>query len=65
MTSREATLVVWGVLGVAVVVFEVSAAYGDRIPSLEAVVGRLASQRPVFAALILGWMWLGWHAFAR
>jgi len=66
MSARDATLAVWAGLGALVVAAEVAALVSRRrIPGLGAVLDRVGSRRAGQAALVLGWMWLGWHAFAR
>ncbi len=66
MTTREWTFVVWGLLGSGVAACMIAAALSDgRLPTLGTVVGRLAASCPVRSLLVLGWIWLGWHAFAR
>jgi hypothetical protein len=64
--GRHATLLVWGALGLITLAcqFAVSMSKG-RLPSLLAVVRRLTSFRLGRWILVLGWMWLGWHSFAR
>ncbi len=66
MTGREWSFLVWGVLGCAVVCWLVlSWASRGRVATLGEVVRRLSENRITQTALVLGWMWLGWHAFAR
>jgi hypothetical protein len=66
MTSREWTMLVWGLLGTAVLVCLVTSALSNgRFPTLGAVTGRITANRAGRVLLVLGWMWLGWHAFAR
>jgi hypothetical protein len=66
MTSREWTLLVWALLGGVVVAwFLVTMLSRGRFPTLGAIVGRLIDNRVGRVLLTLGWMWLGWHAFAR
>ncbi len=66
MTGRDATLVVWVALGVAVVACQIAAARSkDRLPGFGALLGRLTESRVGRGLVVLGWMWLGWHAFAR
>lgn len=66
MIGRHVTLVVWGVLGLFVVACQVTAAIsGRRFPGLGSLVVRARSNLPGRYVLLLAWMWLGWHAFAR
>jgi hypothetical protein len=66
MISRHTTLVVWAVLGAGVVGCQIVAALsGGRIPGLGTVIRRITVSPVGRSAFVLGWMWLGWHAFAR
>jgi hypothetical protein len=66
MIGRHVTLVVWALLGAAVVAGQVIAvASRGRFPGLGTLVQRLTAIRAGQILLVLGWMWLGWHAFAR
>jgi hypothetical protein len=66
VNSREVTLLVWSTLGVIVLGVEVlAAASKNRVPGAGAVISRLAERPSARVALVLFWMWLGWHAFAR
>ena len=66
MNWRAATFVVWAVLAAAVVATEVVAvASKGRWPTFAGLVRAVASHPVARGALLLGWMWLGWHAFAR
>jgi hypothetical protein len=66
MTSRQWTFVVWGLLGTGALACVIIAALTHgRFPALGAVVGRIAASRAGRGVLVLAWMWLGWHAFAR
>ena len=66
MIDRHATLVVWGTLGVVVVGLElVALASRGRVPDLGHVVRRMTGPRWGQWSVVVAWMWLGWHAFAR
>jgi Family of unknown function (DUF6186) len=66
VNDRHVTLVVWVALGMAVVVTQLAGSIsGGRFPGLGVLVGRAASHRVGRLGLLLAWMWLGWHAFAR
>ena len=66
MIGRHVTLLVWGVLGLLVVACQVTAAISEgRFPGLGSLVVRTTSTRVGRYVLVLAWMWLGWHAFAR
>jgi hypothetical protein len=64
MIHRSTTLLVWAVLGAAVIVGQVVARFSD-FPGLGTVVKRVTASRLGRGVLVLAWMWLGWHAFAR
>jgi hypothetical protein len=38
---------------------------GSRIPTLGALLGYLMRPRTGRVLVLLGWLWLGWHYFAR
>lgn len=63
--TRAFVLIGFAFLLAAAATLEVQARRGSRLPTL----GRLATavmRRPVMrAALLAGWLWLGWHLFAR
>ena len=66
MIGRHATLLVWGALGLIALACQLAASFSSgRLPSLLTVVRRITSGRTGRWLLVLGWMWLGWHAFAR
>jgi hypothetical protein len=66
VTSRALTLLVWALLGAVTVGLAVLSVTRPRwLPTLRAALEALAAspwRRPL---VILGWMWLGWHFFAR
>jgi Family of unknown function (DUF6186) len=64
--DRHVTLVVWAALGAAVVVTQlVAAVSGGRVLGVGSLVERAGSRRVARLGLVIAWMWLGWHAFAR
>jgi hypothetical protein len=66
MIGRHATLLVWALLGLAVASGQIAAVVsGGRFPGLGTVATRVTASRGGRSLLVLGWMWLGWHAFAR
>ena len=66
MTARDAVLLGWSVVGVLAVGCQLGAAVsGGRFPGLGAVLRRLGTSGAGRGLLCLGWVWLGWHAFAR
>jgi len=64
--TRDLVLGVWAALGAVVVACVIlSVGAGRRLPTFGALIDR-ATRRPVWRVLLLvGWMWLGWHFFAR
>ncbi|MGH9016395.1 MAG: DUF6186 family protein [Acidimicrobiales bacterium] len=66
MSTRHLTLVVWAGLGALILGAQaVALAARGRLCGIGAVVGRLKAREWVRVVLVLAWMWLGWHAFAR
>lgn len=66
MTERQLTFVVWGALALAAVGCEAAVLLArGRLPRLDTLVGRVLARPTGRVVLVLGWMWLGWHAFAR
>ncbi len=66
MTWREWTFVVWGALGAALVGCGVLAwRTKGRLPDAGALIGLLTAAPVRRAVVVLAWMWLGWHLFAR
>jgi hypothetical protein len=64
--TRTDALVVWGVLaGLLVAVEALSHLGGRRVGGLAALAAPLLARTPTRLLLVLGWMWLGWHFFAR
>ena len=64
MSTRDAVLAVWS--GTAVLVAAGAVACSScRLPGYGAL-ARAATDGPVRrTVLVLAWMWLGWHTFAR
>jgi Family of unknown function (DUF6186) len=66
MSSRDVSFLVWSLLGVLVSAWLLTTwLSGGRLPTLGAVVTRAQGSRIGRVLLAVGWMWLGWHAFAR
>ncbi len=64
--ARDATFAVWAVLGALAVSAQLVAVCSrGRLVGLPDLARRLTRARSGRLVLVLGWMWLGWHAFAR
>lgn len=63
---RALTFAIWGVVVVVAVALEALArrSTGDLVPLQRALV-RLRSLTAGRVGLLIAWMWLGWHVFAR
>lgn len=66
MSARAASIAVWVALATALGLLQaVAVASKGRVPTLDAAVRRVAARTWSRTVLLLGWMWLGWHLFAR
>ena len=66
MSTSTISYVVWVALGVAVLaLWGLSYLRPNAVAHPRDVVGRLATLPVVRVVLVLGYMWLGWHLFAR
>jgi hypothetical protein len=66
VTSRELTLVLWAVIGAGLLACLVlSAVAPRRLPTAATAIGALVSSPVGRVVIVVGWMWLGWHLFAR
>jgi hypothetical protein len=64
--GRGTSLIVWAVLGAILVGGQIVAlAGGGRWPGLGTFVRHLTARSGGRVLVILAWMFLGWHAFAR
>jgi hypothetical protein len=65
-TAREAAFFIWAVLGFAVACcVVVSCIRPGWVATFGSAVRALVSTTAVRVIVVLGWMWLGWHLFAR
>jgi hypothetical protein len=65
MTWRAATFVIWGVIGAALVAYGLLTRFRYRANGADALLRAWTTNPYRRGALLLAWMWLGWHAFAR
>lgn len=66
MNWSEASYIVWAIIGVGAVICEVGAwVFHLRIQGIGRLLRLATKARFGQAILLLGWMWLGWHFFAR
>jgi uncharacterized protein DUF6186 len=66
MIDRQTTLIVWTLLATTLIFSQQAAVVsGGRFPGFGSVVGRVIERPAGRIVLVLAWMWLGWHAFAR
>jgi hypothetical protein len=66
MIGRHASFFVWALLGAALVAGQLIVVTSrGRGAGLGALVVRITSNPGGRVVLVLGWMFLGWHAFAR
>ena len=66
MSTRDVTLIVWSIIGLGVIAcFAVSALRPRFLPSFVTSTDAFVSSPWRRAVVTLGWMWLGWHLFAR
>lgn len=68
MDWRSTTFLVWALIALFAVVLVSLAALGRAAVARNPFAplrGYLSGHRVARVALLLGWMWLGWHFFAR
>jgi len=66
MIGRHATLVVWAVLGAVLAACQIAAVLSrGRRPGLGTLLRRVTAGATGRIVVVLAWMWLGWHTFAR
>lgn len=58
-------LALWSILAVVLVGLEATARATRHLPTAGAALGALTRFPVLRIVLLLGWMWLGWHLFAR
>lgn len=65
MSWSTTSYLVWAVLGASFLLAEGAARVRRRSARIAEVVAALTATTPLRVLLVLAWMWLGWHAFAR
>jgi len=66
MSMSTISYVVWGVIGAAgLLLWRLSYRRPSAVAHPAEVVGKLATHPVGRIVLVLGFMWLGWHLFAR
>lgn len=66
MTSRVVTAAGFGIIIAAMVLLEMIARRRtNKIPTTGEWLGYVMRPRAGRAFILLGWLWLGWHYFAR
>ena len=66
MSISTASYVVWGLLGVAaLLLWLLSYLRSTAVAHPADVVGKVATHPVGRVILVIGFMWLGWHLFAR
>jgi Family of unknown function (DUF6186) len=66
MSTRGITIIGFVVIIGAMVILEILARRpSSRIPTLGEWLGYVMRPRAGRALILLGWLWLGWHYFAR
>jgi Family of unknown function (DUF6186) len=66
MSTRAVTIAGFAAIIAALVILEILGRRKDnRIPRLGEWLGYLMRPRIGRALILLGWVWLGWHYFAR
>jgi hypothetical protein len=63
---RTIGFVIWGLTAGGIVLCELlSLPRGSRVPGVGRVIDLLVASNVRFVVFFVGWMWLGWHFFAR
>ena len=65
MSWRVATDVVWAVIALGICALVVASRWPAVVPSAGFAVRRVMARPAARVAVLLVWMWLGWHTFAR
>lgn len=66
MTTRAITITGFsGVIAALIVLEMLGRRKTNNVPTLSEWLGYVMRWRPARALVLLGWLWLGWHYFAR
>lgn len=66
MTTRVITIIGFACVIIALLALDlIGRRPGSRVPTLGEWLGYLMRARAGRAAILLGWLWIGWHYFAR
>ena len=66
MTTRVITIAGFACVIIALFVLEfIARRPANRVPTLGEWLGYVMRARAGRAVILLGWLWLGWHYFAR
>ena len=65
MTSRTVTYVGYAAILFAICLWTVMTARHAHWVTLPAAIASLMRRKAVRIVVVLGWVWLGWHLFAR
>ena len=63
--SRTLTLTGFVVLALAILGYELLGVIWRRTPTVGEALGLVTKSRPGRWLVVAGWLWLGWHLFAR
>ena len=63
--TRVVTLLGYGAVAVWALALELAARRSGRLSTFGEVLDAVVRRWPVRVALLVGWLWLGWHLFAR
>ena len=63
--TRLVTLLGYAAVAVCAVVLEAAARRSPRWPRLGDILDAVVRHWPSRVVLLAGWLWLGWHLFAR
>jgi hypothetical protein len=65
MTSRTLTFVGYGAILASIITLALVARHRTNWMTLPNALSALTRKRPVRILVVIGWIWLGWHLFAR